>query len=142
MEGGPYTLPPMDERVRNRPEGLPPWARIRREGDFSRAFTEGRRARASALVVVAVPNGFSHPRLGLSIGKRIFKGAVQRNRLKRVIKEAFRLEWDRLPKGADLIVLAAAPKARPTLVDCRRELAALSQKAWRRYAEAQGAPRD
>lgn len=122
---------------RLKPNGLPPWARIRRQADFDRAWRHGRRARASALVVVAVANGTERTRLGLSVGKRIWPGAVQRNRLKRVAREAFRLEFDHLPAGVDLVVMAAKPRLVPELSTFRAELRLLANKAWRRYQEAQ-----
>ena len=68
---------------------------------------------------------------------RIWPGAVQRNRLKRVIREAFRLTLDELPVGIDLIVLAAKPRLDLDLGTARTELVLLAQKAHRRYLEAQ-----
>ena len=57
------------------------------------------------LLCLAKPNGFDTPRLGLIIAKKNVKLAVQRNRIKRVIRESFRLHQDQLPNG-DLIILA------------------------------------
>lgn len=88
-------------------------------------------------MVVAVPNGTERTRLGLSIGRRIWPGAVQRNRLKRVIREAFRLTLDELPPGVDLIVMAAQPRLVLELGTARAELVLLARKAHRRYVEAQ-----
>lgn len=66
--------------------------RLLRPPEFQRAFRQGSRAKAKFLIVVAVPNQ-GPTRLGLSVGKRIFKLAHRRNRLKRVLREAFRLEF-------------------------------------------------
>lgn len=54
---------------------------------------------AGPLILWARPNGLGHWRLGLSVGTR-FGGAVQRNRMKRLLREAFRLSQHELPVGA------------------------------------------
>lgn len=130
----------MVEVLRNKANGFPPWARVRLQRDFDRAWREGRRARGSQLVVVAVDNGLGITRLGLSVGKKIWRGAVQRNRVKRVMRESFRLTYDQLPKGVDLVLIAAHPQLRPHLATLSEELVHLSHKATRRYWEAQASP--
>jgi ribonuclease P protein component len=115
--------------------------RLVRRGDFQRAFAEGSRARGSILVVVVRRNGLSGTRLGLSVGRAIWRGAVQRNRVRRVFREAFRLSYPELPEGVDLVLIPAAPKLVPELAATQKELVALSWKALRRFDEkAAGAP--
>ena len=72
--------------------------------DFERVY--GRRATASdgVLLIFADRNGLQHPRLGLSVSRKI-GGAVVRNRWKRRLREAFRLNQSNLPPGIDLIVI-------------------------------------
>lgn len=50
-------------------------------------------------------NGLDYPRLGLVIAKKSIRHAVQRNRVKRIIRESFRLHQHQLP-AVDLIILA------------------------------------
>jgi len=119
-----------------RPLGFPRHLRVQRKGDFQRAYAQGRRARGEFLLVVGAPNGLAHPRLGLSVGKRVWRGAVQRNRVRRIFREAFRLSVPELPPGLDLILVPAAPALRPPLDGTRRELVKLAHKVARRLAEA------
>ncbi len=113
--------------------------RVIKTGDFQRAYRSGSRARRDWLVLVAAPSalGPEHgiTRLGLSIGKRASKLAVGRNRIKRLLREAFRLEYSNLPKGCDLI--AICPERNPELdfEELRRQLAPLAHKAWKRTQE-------
>ena len=118
------------------PLGFPRRLRVVRKGDFQRAYSQGRRARGEVLLVVGAPNGLPHPRLGLSVGKRIWRGAVQRNRVRRVFREAFRLSVPDLPPGLDLVLVPAVPALWPDLEATRRELVKLAHKVARRLAEA------
>ena len=104
--------------------------------DFQRAYSRGRRARGELFTVVVVPNTAGRRRLGLSVGKRCWKRAVRRNRVRRVFREAFRLTRERLPPGIDLVMIASTPGLEPRLEPCRAELERLAWKAWRRWEEA------
>jgi ribonuclease P protein component len=77
-------------------------ARVRQSVEFQRAMGGGPRATDGRLTVWAFPNDLPHTRLGLAVGKR-HGGAVRRNRIKRMIREAFRLQQQALPGGMDLI---------------------------------------
>lgn len=106
-----------------------PRMRIRSGADFSRAFSQGGRARGDVLVVIAHENGGLGPRMGLSVGKRIWRHAVDRNRVRRIFREAFRLSQARLPADHDLVLVPAHPKLRPKLEQTAAELVRLARKA-------------
>lgn len=109
--------------------------------DFDRAFKTGGRAKGRVLSLVAAANGLEGSRLGLSVGRSCWKGAVERNRVRRVFREAFRLSYPVLPKGCDLILMPAAPRLKPRLAEVRAELETLATKAWgkRRQPRPEGA---
>jgi ribonuclease P protein component len=111
-----------------------PHQRIRRARDFQRIYRDGARARGATLSVVALSNALPHARLGLSVGKRCSKSAVRRNRVRRILREAFRLSQADLPAGVDLIVIATASELDPGLAETRVELVHLARKAAARLA--------
>lgn len=74
---------------------------------------------AGPFVVFGRPNGLGWTRLGLSVGKRV-GGAVRRNRVKRLLREAFRLEQHVLAPGFDLVVTVRAHEDEVPLEECRR----------------------
>ncbi len=105
--------------------------RMIRKGDFERAFAGRCTAGDSLLVVYVLPNGLDCPRIGLTVGKR-HGNAVQRNRLRRLLREAFRLEQHNLPAGFDyMLVPRPAPQA--DLATYRQGLLRLAAQAVRRW---------
>jgi len=101
--------------------------RIAHARDFRAAFHARLRRSAGPITLFARPNGLDHPRLGLSIGRRV-GNAVRRHRLKRHLREAFRLERQDLPVGFDLVVTARPHQPLP-LARYRAILSSLAAKA-------------
>ena len=85
--------------------GLPRDARVRRAGDFAALRQASGRLGGRCFSVRWRPNGLDHARLGLAISKRVSKRAVERNRIKRLVRESFRRARRGLPP-IDLVVMA------------------------------------
>jgi ribonuclease P protein component len=112
-----------------KPFAFPREKRLIRGRDFQRVYREGGRARGESVVVVACANGSEISRLGLSVGRTIWKSAVKRNKIRRVFREAFRLSYPELPHGVDVVLIPARPKLVPVLAEIRAELVPLVRKA-------------
>jgi ribonuclease P protein component len=85
--------------------GLPREARIRRAGDFAILRQASGRLGGRCFSVRYRRNDVGYARLGLAISKRVSKRAVDRNRIKRLIRESFRRARPTLPP-VDLMVMA------------------------------------
>ena len=81
-----------------------PLKSIKKTVDFKNVYKFGRSFTGRYFVIYTYPNGKSYARLGLSIGKKVGK-AVVRNKLRRWIKEYFRLSEHGLA-GSDVVVIA------------------------------------
>src|ERR687889_106453 len=82
--------------------------RLSRSGEFERVYREGRSHASRHLVVYAFPReegDDSDPRLGVSVGRKL-GGAVERNRMKRLLREAFWAGADELQPGHDFVIVA------------------------------------
>ncbi len=84
-------------------------ARLLTPADFDAAFKKGKRLGSGPLLAVIAANELGHPRIGFALAKRHAKTAVQRNRIRRQIRERFRLEAASLPAFDLVITLRAKP---------------------------------
>lgn len=114
---------------------FPQHLRLKTPAEFRAVYDRKQSVSDGRLVVYAAPNGRPHPRVGLSVSRKV-GGAVVRNRYKRLFREAFRLLQHELPPGLDLVLIPRTTPAEPTLDGIRESLARLAKDAARRVQKA------
>lgn len=98
---------------------LPKTHRLLASTGFRRVLRDGRRNSDPLFTVYVADNAFGHPRLGITVARKVSTKSVVRNVIKRQIRESFRKHRHELP-AADVVVVArpaAAAQSRATLRD-------------------------
>lgn len=78
---------------------------VKENYEFRRMYAKGRSGVSSCLVVYFRPNRRGHNRLGVTVSTKL-GGAVVRNRVRRRLREIFRLAQPRMKQGYDVILVA------------------------------------
>ncbi|MBP8098648.1 MAG: ribonuclease P protein component [Arenimonas sp.] len=111
------------------PLGFPRSAHLRVSAQFQAVFGEGRRISGTCFRLHAnLPAGADQTRLGVTVSKRVDKLSVGRNRIRRQVKESFRLLRQSLPAG-DYVLLARPEAAQADNAALRAELLSLFERA-------------
>lgn len=114
--------------VAPRRETFPRSARVRGNTSFRRAFREGLRASDDRITLYASPNAGLSSRLGISVGRR-FGTAVRRNRIKRLLREAFRRIRRDLRPGLDWVVVPR-PGPEPKVAEFQESIRTLAERLY------------
>lgn len=78
---------------------------LKNSNDFQRVLKKGAWAAGDLISLYILKNGTDFNMLGIAVGKKFSKSSVKRNRVKRLIKEAYRLNEERICKGYSLVIL-------------------------------------
>jgi ribonuclease P protein component len=85
---------------------FPPGLHLKKPSEFRAVFDRGVKRHTRGFILFRAANTLQRPRLGVSVSRKI-GGAVVRNRVKRLVREAFRLNWRSWElSGSDLVVIA------------------------------------
>ncbi len=86
-------------------QAFPKKCHLRKSSDFQRVRHGGKSRHTGHFIIVVLERSNSLTRLGLTVSRKV-GGAVQRNRVKRLIREFFRIHLNSLPKGIDISIIA------------------------------------
>jgi ribonuclease P protein component len=109
--------------------------RLRSKLQFDALYASGKRIDDRFFGLRVRPNGLGFPRIGLAVAVKTAGNAVKRNRLRRLIRETFRLAQHELP-AVDIVVAAKFPSAEAPATTLRASLAALWQRVARTCASS------
>ncbi len=108
--------------------------RLRRGSDIDRVRSRGRSWSSRLLVLSVLPNDLGHNRYGFAVGKKV-GGSVERNRAKRLMREAIRVRYPELETSYDLLLIARNSfQDETTLQEVTEQLDGLLRKAGIRTA--------
>lgn len=101
--------------------------KIRKRREFQAVYEKGRRFHSKSFVILLMPNNEGTTRLGITVSKKV-GNAVRRNRIKRLVREYFRLNRDLFQDSADVVVIARKGMSLLNYRDLSRELDAVLEK--------------
>ena len=102
--------------------------RLKKKNDFEAVFKKGRSFKNSFLVLKTAPNKLKETRFGLVVSQKISKKAVVRNKVRRRLSEAIRMEINGIKKGRDMVLIALPGIENKSLLEIKEILASVIKK--------------
>ena len=100
------------------------YERLLKGSEFLDVSLNGKKGHTKNFVVIFKTNGKDSSRIGITIRKRV-GNSVKRNRIKRLIREFFRLNKHKIPKGYDIVVIASKQDDNYNFAGIKKELGGL-----------------
>ena len=101
---------------------------IKNTSEFEQVYRLGKRIHGDGFTLIFTANVRGHSRLGISVYRRV-QGALRRNRIKRVVRESFRLYQGVFPEASDIVMAVRSEKAFISPVLVARDVAKLTGKS-------------
>ena len=105
-----------------------PRERLKKRAQFRKVYKEGRPVKGDNFKLIFLPNGLEHNRTGLSIEARKIPLQVRRARVKRLLREAVRLNKGLLKQGFDMVVISGPDAYKLNFDSTEKELMSLFKK--------------
>jgi len=105
--------------------GLPKSCLLRKTWEFNQVYRSGRRLRGNGFALIYLAGDQADSRLGISVHRKV-GNAVRRNRIKRVVRETFRLHRDIFPRSSDIVFTVRPEFSLDGLQDVRDAVMELS----------------
>ena len=102
--------------------------RLLSASQFTRVFDQATKSNSEFFTILSRENTIGQPRLGIVVAKRRAKRSVDRNIIKRIIRESFRLNKARLPANDFIVILK-----RPIKIIKRTNLRLQMDTLWKQY---------
>ena len=107
--------------MKSKPKGFPKSARIVRRNEYRAIQRSSLRVVTDHFIIYARKRRRKSKRIGITVSKKV-GNAVVRNRVKRLVRESFRLNKERLPTEIDLVLVARKQRGIPTFENTRGQL--------------------
>lgn len=119
--------------------GFPRHVRLTRPAEFQRVFQHGRRCYEGGLTARAALNEAGYPRLGMAIAKKALRRAHDRNRIRRLVRESFRLHQVSLP-AVDIVIMCRSDVLNMSNAELFQQLEGLWLRLHKLYSAGLGKP--
>ncbi|MFA5432394.1 MAG: ribonuclease P protein component [Candidatus Paceibacterota bacterium] len=107
---------------------LPKENRLKKEKEFEAVFKSGRTLRGKGVFLRYLTNGTAQTRIGFVVSKKISKLAVERNKVKRRMRDIVRAKKDKLKEGLSIVIVSLPPIKGKTYKEIKEDIESLLGK--------------